>query len=71
MAEKTGGLYYRARSSADLEKIYSSIDKLEKTEMEVKEYNSFDDIFEKFLWIILGVFLVELILANTVLFRIN
>jgi len=71
MAEKTGGLYYRARSSADLEKIYSSIDKLEKTEMEVKEYNSFDDIFEKFLWIILGIFLVELILANTVLFRIN
>lgn len=71
IAEKTGGQYYRAKTSADLERIYDNIDKLEKTEIKVKEYNSFVDIFEKFLWIALGLFLVELLLSNTLLFRIN
>jgi len=71
IAERTGGQYYRAKTSSDLEKIYSNIDKLEKTEIEVKEYNSFVDIFEKFLWVALGLLLVELLLSNTLLFRIN
>jgi Ca-activated chloride channel family protein len=69
IAETTGGQYFRAKTTQELESIYSYIDKLEKTEIEVKEYNSYVDIFERFLWIVLGLFLVELFLANTVLFR--
>lgn len=71
IAEKTGGEYYRAKTSSDLQKIYENIDKLEKTEIEVKEYNSFVDIYEKFLWLACLLLLVELLLSNTLLFRIN
>jgi Ca-activated chloride channel family protein len=71
IAEMTGGQYFRAKSSQELENIYNYIDKLEKTEIEVKEYSSYQDIFERFLWVILGLFLMELTLANTVLFRIS
>jgi Ca-activated chloride channel family protein len=71
IAEMTGGEYFRAKTSQELENIYNYIDKLEKTEIEVKEYNSYKDIFEKFLWAILGLFLMELVIGNTVLFRIS
>lgn len=71
IAETTGGQYFRAKSTEELLTIYNYIDKLEKTEIEVKEYSSYKDIFEKFLWAILGLFLVELVLANTILFRVS
>jgi Ca-activated chloride channel family protein len=71
IAEMTGGQYFRAKSSQELENIYSYIDKLEKTEIEVKEYSSYKDIFEKFLWVVLSLFVMELVLANTVLFRVS
>lgn len=71
IAEQTGGQYYRAKTTKDLSKIYENIDKLEKTEIKVKEYNSFIDIYEKFLWIAFAVFLVELLLANTLFYRVN
>ncbi len=70
IAEQTGGQYFRAQTTADLAKIYDHIDKLEKTEMEVKQYNSYKDIYENLLWIAFASFLGEMLLANTVLFRI-
>jgi Ca-activated chloride channel homolog len=69
LAESTGGQYYRAQSSEDLKKIYDNIDKLEKTEIKVKKYNSFIDIYENFLWFAFFAFMVELFLLNTVFFR--
>ncbi len=71
IAEQTGGQYFRAYSTEDLVKIYSYIDKLEKTEIEVKQYNSFTDIYEGFLWAAFLLFVVELVLGHTVLFRVN
>ena len=38
IAKKTGGAYYRADSTATLGQIYDTIDRLEKTEIEVKKY---------------------------------
>lgn len=38
VAEQTGGQYFRATDNESLKKIYSKIDELEKTEVEVKEY---------------------------------
>jgi Ca-activated chloride channel family protein len=69
LAESTGGQYYRAQTSADLKKIYENIDKLEKTEIKVKKYNSFIDIYQNFLWFVFFAFMVELFLLNTVFFR--
>jgi Ca-activated chloride channel homolog len=70
IAEKTGGQYFRAHSSNELKQIYEHIDKLEKTEIEIKEYNSYKDIYEIFLWIAFCLFSLEILLANTILFRV-
>ncbi len=71
ISEETGGQYFRAESTEDLARIYQHIDKLEKTEIEVKEHTDYKDIFEGFLWAALVALLLELGLGNTVLFRLT
>ncbi len=71
IAESTGGQYFRAKTSQELSKVYQYIDKLEKTEVEVKEYNSFVDIYEYFLWALFALFSLEILLANSILFRLT
>jgi Ca-activated chloride channel family protein len=66
IANKTNARYYRADSSDTLEKIYVDIDKLEKSEAEVKKYTNYSELFP---WAVLpGMFLLllETILGNTV-----
>jgi Ca-activated chloride channel family protein len=66
VAERTGGQYYRARDTATLRSIYAEIDRLEKTEVEVKKYQNYHELFP---WIVvpgLAILLLELILAHTV-----
>ncbi len=45
IAEKTGGRYYRATGTDSLKAIYDEIDELEKTEVEVEQYELFDEWF--------------------------
>ena len=66
IADLTGGKYYRADSSATLRNIYADIDRLEKTDAEVKKYTNYTEFFP---WVILPglvVLLLETILSNTV-----
>lgn len=66
IAKMTGGKYYRADSTETLNKIYTDIDRLEKTDAEVKKYTQYAELFP---WAILpGLFLVllEVILSNTI-----
>jgi Ca-activated chloride channel family protein len=66
IAKMTGGKYYRADSTDTLNKIYADIDRLEKTDAEVKKYTQYEELFP---WAILpGMFLVllEVILSHTV-----
>ena len=66
IAQKTGGKYYRADSADTLRRIYDEIDQLEKTDVESKKYVLVE---EKFHWAVLpglAVFLLELLLGNTV-----
>jgi Ca-activated chloride channel family protein len=49
IAGLTGGEFYRAKNYAELEKIYSRIDSLEKTKFEVKTYTSYTDLYLWFL----------------------
>jgi Ca-activated chloride channel family protein len=66
IASKTGGKYYRADSTDTLRQIYDDIDKLEKTEVEVKRFVQIKELFH---WAILpGMFLLllEVILGHTV-----
>jgi Ca-activated chloride channel family protein len=66
IAKKTGGKYYRADSTETLREIYDEIDRLEKTEVEVKRYQQYTELFP---WVVLPglvLLLLEIILANTV-----
>jgi Ca-activated chloride channel family protein len=66
IAEKTNGRYYRADSAETLRKIYAEIDRLEKTEAEVKKYQHYDELFGHVTIAGLAVFLLEMVLAQTV-----
>lgn len=66
IAEMTKGKYYRADSSDTLEKIYADIDRLEKTDAEVKKFSQYRELFP---WAILpGMFalLLEVVLSHTI-----
>ena len=67
IAEITGGQYYRATDAAELERIYRSIDSLEKTEIDVREYTRYKEMFILFLLPGLALFALELVLGATVL----
>ncbi|MGJ8638589.1 MAG: vWA domain-containing protein [Opitutaceae bacterium] len=65
IATMTGGQFFRATESGDLERIYDEIDKLEKTTIELRSYATFTELF---IWpAILGLFLllIEQLLRNT------
>ncbi|MBX9767958.1 MAG: VWA domain-containing protein [Bdellovibrionales bacterium] len=49
MAEETGGKYYRATTSGALDKVFSSIDQLEKTKVEVNQYTKYEELYQNYL----------------------
>jgi Ca-activated chloride channel family protein len=66
VANMTGGKYFRAENTEGLRKIYEEIDKLEKTEVEVKKYQRYRELFPWFVLAGLSLLLLEIILSNTV-----
>jgi Ca-activated chloride channel family protein len=70
IAQMTGGKYYRADNTENFQKIYAEIDKLEKSEAEIKKYTQFHELFPWFLNPGLGLVLVEIVLRNTLLRRL-
>lgn len=67
ISELTGGKYFRATNEIGLERIYSEIDALEKTEIEVSVFKRFSEEFRKFLLLGLIIILIEILLRNTFL----
>ena len=65
IAERTGGKYFRADSTDTLNNIYTEIDRLEKTTVEVKKFQRFQEIFRGFLAAGLALLLLEITLAHT------
>lgn len=66
----TGGTYYRAENRRGLEYIYDKIDELEKTQVEIKHYMNYDELFFWFLISGLACLFLEVILGNTRLRKI-
>ena len=66
ISQRTGGRYYRADSTETLRNIYDEIDKLEKTEVEVKRFVRVEELFPFVALPGLVILLLEIILANTV-----
>ncbi len=67
IAEMTGGKYFRAINEKRLELIYTEIDRLEKTEIEVTTIKRYSEEYYRFVWIAVVLLLLELLLRFTVL----
>jgi Ca-activated chloride channel family protein len=65
VATATGGQSFRATDTGSLEKIYESINQLEKTTRKLKKYQQYDELFLWFLAPGLGLLLLELVLSQT------
>jgi Ca-activated chloride channel family protein len=70
IAEKTGGKYFRARSEKELEQIYDEIDKLEKTKVKVNEYVQYKELFSLFVYLGLGLLVIEIVMGQTIFRKI-
>lgn len=65
LAKETGGLYFRAENLDGLEKIYETIDQLEKTEVKVKTYAQYNEMYTWFLVPSLMLLVLWIVLSNT------
>jgi Ca-activated chloride channel family protein len=65
IADMTGGKFYSATEDGDLERIYEEIDQLETTEIELRSYASFTELFIWPALLGLGLLGLEQILSNT------
>jgi Ca-activated chloride channel family protein len=66
IADRTGGRYYRADNAERFEEIYREIDRLEKTEVEVKKYARHRELFGWWVAMALVLLVIEVVLAETV-----
>ncbi|WP_185289150.1 VWA domain-containing protein [Chryseobacterium lactis] len=62
IAQTTGGKYFRATSNSSLEEIYNEINQLEKTDVKVSKLYNYEEYFKIFLWIALGMLVIDALL---------
>ncbi len=70
VARLTNGSYYRATDHESLQQIFDEIDELEKTKIEVKQFTRYQELFASFLFLALGLVVVEVVVVNTKLRKI-
>ena len=70
IAEQTGGLYFRAQNLEGLQKIYTTIDKLEKTDVKVKTFADYNELYIYLLLPAFGLLALWIVLTNTRFLRI-
>ena len=70
IADTTGGQYFRATDRESLESIYAEIDTLEKTEIEMKQYTRYGELFARPLGLASLILLIEAGLSFTLLRKI-
>ena len=70
IAQKTGGLYFRAENEKGLASIWETIDRMEKTEVEVLSWTEYEEYYRS--WLYGALFLIGLyvILSNTRFLRV-
>ena len=62
IAQTTSGKYFRATSNQSLEEVYEEINQLEKSELQSSKLYNYEEYFRIFLWIALGVLLLDAVL---------
>ncbi|WP_348668659.1 VWA domain-containing protein [uncultured Polaribacter sp.] len=66
IAQETEGKYFRATDNQSLKEIYDEIDALEKTKIEEFKYYNYQEKFRVFIFLSIGLLLLEFVLRNTV-----
>lgn len=70
MAQETKGKYYRAESDNALKKVFSDIDTLEKTKIDVNKFTNYTEEFPPYLMMAIILYLVGLFLEKSWLRRV-
>ena len=70
ISEKTGGLYFEAKNQKSLIEIYDEIDRLEKTEVNMKINAFYEDLFQWPLAFSAATFIIGVVLNRTLFLRI-
>ncbi|MBW2099752.1 MAG: VWA domain-containing protein [Deltaproteobacteria bacterium] len=70
IADKTGALYFKAEDIKGLQRIYDTIDTLEKTKVKVKTFAEYKEFYSYFLVCGFAVLVLWIILSNTRYLRI-
>ena len=65
MADLSGGHFYRATNRRELQNIYNQIDRLEKSEVKLRRFATYEPLYVWPLLAALGLLALEIILANT------
>jgi len=65
IAETTGGAYFRATDTEALQKVYDTIDELEKTKIETVEHTDYHEAWGGYLMAALLLLIAEIVLVNT------
>ena len=66
IANSTGGKYFRATNNQKLDEIYTEIDKLERSKIEVTEFRRLHEEFYPLVALVLGLLLLEFLLRKTI-----
>jgi len=67
VAKKTGGKYFRATDTEALKNIYEEISKMEKTEVKMKEYTEYFELYPWLVFPALALLIAEFVLRNSLL----
>jgi len=70
IANQTNGIYFNAEDTRQLQDIYNQIDKLEKSEKEIKTFSEYNELYVYFLWPAFLLLTLWIILTNTRFLRI-
>ncbi|ANF51794.1 VWA domain-containing protein [Chryseobacterium glaciei] len=62
VAQTTNGRYFRATSNSSLEEVYNEINQLEKSDIKVSKLYNYQEYFKIFLWIALGMLIIDALL---------
>ncbi len=66
VATISGGKYFRAKSGDALKQIFKEIDSMEKTDIKIREFMEYEELYWPFLLAALSFLFIELALAKTV-----
>ena len=66
----TNGHYYRATNTEELRQIYSDIDRLEKSKLDIQKYSKVYDVYQYLIMGAIIALLLEILLRITIFRRI-